>query len=77
MITPNEIKEFEQAINSDKFLYARKWRMSPCSDDYDVVAYLQDDISPTGKSGGAILPLKEALKVLKKNGKGAPLGSIV
>ena len=63
-----EIQEFEEAINSDNFLYSRKWR---------VVAYLKDDISVNGKSGYAMLPLKEALEVLEKNGKEKPYGSLV
>lgn len=72
-----EIQEFEEAINSDNFLYSRKWRVSQYSDNYSVVAYLKDDISVNGKSGYAMLPLKEALEVLEKNGKEKPYGSLV
>lgn len=77
MTTLDQIQEFEQAINSDNFLYARKWRISQYADDYSIVAYCKDDISVNGKSAYAMLPLKEGLEILEKNGKDKPLGSIV
>ena len=77
MIIQNEIQECEQAINSERFMYCRKWRTSQYSEEYMVLAYVDDGDGLDGLYGYVSLPLEQALEVLKKHGKDSPLPSRV